>query len=104
MPLSVLPLCDESQGVAGPYWEDWKGKLYARAAGPEGLATNVVLQWFYPLQPGFFYDLDGDGRTTCLRAPRSRGSTGWPAVRRTARRSTSLTPFAAGRSADPANR
>ena len=61
MPLSVLPLCDESQGVAGPYWEDWKGKLYARAAGPEGLATNVVLQWFYPLQPGFFYDLDGDG-------------------------------------------
>jgi probable HAF family extracellular repeat protein len=60
-PLSILPLCTDSQGVSGPFWEDWQGRLYARAAGAFGEATNVVVQWSYPLQPGFFFDLNLDG-------------------------------------------
>ncbi len=61
-PLSILTLCDASQGVSGPYWEDYNGKLYARAAGYElDLTANIVARWWYPLQPTFFYDLDGNG-------------------------------------------
>ncbi|MCC7373458.1 MAG: tandem-95 repeat protein [Verrucomicrobiales bacterium] len=60
-PLSILPLCEESTGVDGPWWEDWKGTLYARAAGPNGGSAEVTVRWFYPLQSDFFYDLDQDG-------------------------------------------
>lgn len=59
-PLSRLQLAAESHGVSGPFWEDYASRLYARAAGTGGNDTNVVVRWFYPLQPGFYYDLDGD--------------------------------------------
>ncbi|MBI5384242.1 MAG: proprotein convertase P-domain-containing protein [Verrucomicrobia bacterium] len=55
MPLSVLPLCQDSGIVSGPGWEDVYGKIYARAAGRDGSDTNLVLRWYYPLQPGFYY-------------------------------------------------
>jgi len=61
VPLSVLPLCQDSHEVSGPYWEDYQGKIYARAAGQNGDTANVVVRWFYPLQPGFWYDVDADG-------------------------------------------
>ncbi|MDA1277125.1 MAG: DUF3466 family protein, partial [Verrucomicrobia bacterium] len=60
-PLSVLPLCEASLGVSGPYWENVRGKLYAKAAGPFGGTANIVTRYYYPLQPGFFYDLNKDG-------------------------------------------
>lgn len=60
-PLSLLSVCGDSRGVAGPWWEDWRGTLYARAGGAFGESTDIRIQWFYPLQPGFFYDLDLDG-------------------------------------------
>jgi probable HAF family extracellular repeat protein len=60
-PLSAFTLCPESHGTAGPHWEDYAGRLYARAAGAEGHTTTLRVRWFYPLQPGFFYDLDRDG-------------------------------------------
>jgi len=61
-PLSLLNLCPSSHGVSGPYWEDYNGKLYARAAGfGADLSAQVVARWWYPLQPSFFYDLDGNG-------------------------------------------
>ncbi len=71
LPLTALPLCPESRAVAGPWWEDYQGKIYARAAGPIGDTTNVVIQWFYRLQPGFWYDLNGNNTndlvdTTCI--------------------------------------
>ncbi len=61
LPLSVLTLCANSAGVSGPYWEDYHGKIYARAAGLEGGHTNIVVRWWYPLQPGFYYDFDRNG-------------------------------------------
>lgn len=60
-PMSRLPLCDASYGSAGPYWEDYRGIMYARAAGPLGTDTEIHVRWFYPLQPGFYFDLDRDG-------------------------------------------
>jgi len=59
--LLELQVCRESFGSGTSYWEDWKGAAYARSAG----TANIY--WFYPLQEGFFYDLDLDG--TADRAP-----------------------------------
>lgn len=61
MPLSVLPLSTNNYGVSGPYFLDCHNKIYARAAGLNGTDTNIVLRYFYPLQPDFFYDLNNDG-------------------------------------------
>lgn len=61
-PLSILSLCPASYGVSGPFWEDYNGKIYARAAGSDAsLRNEVVIRYYYPLQPGFFYDLDRNG-------------------------------------------
>jgi hypothetical protein len=70
-PLSLMTVCTDSGGISGPYYEDYNGKIYARAAGSGAAGTNVVVRWSYPLQPGFFYDLDQDGVqdvpvSTCL--------------------------------------
>jgi hypothetical protein len=48
-------VCDQSQGVAGPWYKDRTGTFWARAAGDAGGNTNVVLQWFYRAQDTFFF-------------------------------------------------
>ncbi len=58
LPLSLLPLSALSyqypaNSLVG--WEDYKGKFYARQAGPGGTHTNLVIRWFYPMQPGFYH-------------------------------------------------
>ena len=71
-PLSLLPLCGASnQAISGPWFKDYLGRLYARAAGPRGGVAEIVSRYWYPLQPEFFYDLNGDGQPeaapgTCL--------------------------------------
>lgn len=61
-PLTLLSLCQQSYGVSGPFWEDYNGKIYARAAGSDiNLNASIVLRYFYPLQPDFWYDFDLDG-------------------------------------------
>ncbi len=62
LPLSLLPLTRSSYVSQGDWFQDYNSKIYARAAGAEGGRTEFVLRWFYPLQPGFFYDLNGDGQ------------------------------------------
>ena len=62
LPLSLLPLTPNSYVSKGDWFQDYNSKVYARAAGPEGGRSEFVLRWFYPLQPGFFYDLNGDGQ------------------------------------------
>ena len=61
-PLSVFNLCSGSEVVSGPGWRDKNNKLYAIAAGAT-LNDPVVIttRYQYPLQPGFFYDLNRDG-------------------------------------------
>lgn len=61
-PLSLLPTCGASNTwISGPVHKDYVGRLYARAAGPGPGGTNIVTRFWYPLQPGFFYDLNRDG-------------------------------------------
>ena len=38
--------------------------LASRAAGPRGATADILARYWYPLQPDFFYDLDGDGKIT----------------------------------------
>src|SRR6185436_9973282 len=59
-PLWQLNLCRESYGVQGrgPWWKAHHGKFYARAAGTNGGPTDIVIRYFYPMLPGFWYDLD----------------------------------------------
>jgi hypothetical protein len=54
-PLSTLQLCPPSKGVSGPYWRDRKMSFWARAAGDDGGLARIVMRFFYPVQPGFFF-------------------------------------------------
>jgi hypothetical protein len=54
-PLSTLAVTPETEGVAGPYWRDRKLSFWARAAGVDGDPAEIVMRYFYPVQPGFFF-------------------------------------------------
>ncbi|MGJ8663660.1 MAG: hypothetical protein ACSHWU_08415, partial [Marinicella sp.] len=96
-PVRLLPSCGESRAVgqaAGeqpppPFFQDYKAQIWAKSAG------SGELLYFYPLQPGFFYDLDNndiqddinsdgfpDLDTTCVpwlaRLPEAEGGTANP--------------------------
>lgn len=60
-PLGFLGVCPDSHGVSGPWFEDVRDRLYARAAGLNGEAARIVARNFYPWREDFYYDLDGDG-------------------------------------------
>ncbi|MBL9135678.1 MAG: hypothetical protein JNK85_07415 [Verrucomicrobiales bacterium] len=57
--IAALPLQASNRAVAGPVFRDYRNQFYARAAGLDGGEADVVMQYFYPLQPDFFYDFDG---------------------------------------------
>jgi hypothetical protein len=62
-PLNYLRLSGHTNTwVEGPGFKDHEGRLYARAAGVGESGTNIVVRYWYPRQPGFFYDLDLDGQ------------------------------------------
>ena len=54
-PLSILPLCDESTAVSGPWWRDRKQEFWAKAAHNDGSnSSQIVMKYFYPTQNGFY--------------------------------------------------
>ncbi|QKK02869.1 MAG: hypothetical protein HND55_09570 [Pseudomonadota bacterium] len=62
-PLSLLPRCDETLAVGQaandpqpppPFFKDYKNGLWSKSAG-----DGSILFW-YPLQPGFAYDISND--------------------------------------------
>ncbi len=55
LPLNTLATCDESTGASGPYWRDRKKAFWARSAGDDGGPATIVMRYFYPVQPGFFF-------------------------------------------------
>src|SRR6185436_19421939 len=52
-PLPTLALTSETMGVSGPYFRDRKKFFWARAAGADGGSAEIVMRYFYPMQPGF---------------------------------------------------
>ena len=59
-PMTALPLASLSSCQSGPGWRDVKDKFYAKAAGSGLSNADISMLWYYPLQPGFWMDLDGD--------------------------------------------
>ena len=62
-PFTGWTICEESGIPEGPAfdpaqagWEDFTGQLWARAANID--IGNTILRYYYPLQPGFFFDFD----------------------------------------------
>ncbi|WP_099019480.1 hypothetical protein [Marinicella litoralis] len=61
-PVRLLPSCAESKAVgqaAGeqpppPFFQDYKAQIWAKSSG------SGELMYYYPLQPGFFFDLDNN--------------------------------------------
>jgi len=60
-PLSVLPQSPNTYAASGPAWQDVAGRFYALAGGEPSGQSAIVMRYFYPLQPGFWYDLNNDG-------------------------------------------
>jgi probable HAF family extracellular repeat protein len=56
--IASLPL-QASNRADGPVFRDYRNQFYAKAAGLDGGEADVVMQFFYPLQPDFFFDFDG---------------------------------------------
>ena len=54
-PLSLFQVSPQTAGVSGPYWRDRKQSFWARAGGNDGGAAEVVMRFFYPVQPGFHF-------------------------------------------------
>ncbi len=54
-PLNLLSLCGQTTNWSGPLWRDYKGKIYAYAAGPGLSHADAVIRYHYPLQPDFYY-------------------------------------------------
>jgi hypothetical protein len=54
-PLNTLAIAPQSTGVSGPYWRDRKLFFWAKAAGDDGGTAEIVMRYFYPVQPGFFF-------------------------------------------------
>ncbi|MBI2567735.1 MAG: hypothetical protein HYV63_11950 [Candidatus Schekmanbacteria bacterium] len=55
VPLSYLSACTETYASGDPKYIDHNGVAWAKAAGA------LTVNFYYPLQPGFYYDLNGDG-------------------------------------------
>ena len=45
----------QDRGILGPYFQDRKGYLWARAAGNDGGPADIMLHHYYPVQLGFYF-------------------------------------------------
>lgn len=64
LPLSTLPLCgDENRVIAGADYtiKDYKGVIWAKSAPSSPSPEDIQIEFYYPLQESFFYDLDLNG-------------------------------------------
>ncbi|MHC4742206.1 MAG: choice-of-anchor Q domain-containing protein, partial [Planctomycetota bacterium] len=57
----LMPRCngDSYPDLPGPWWADYNGDIWARCSTEQ--SEPGTIRWFYPLQPGYWYDLDDDG-------------------------------------------
>ena len=63
-PLSIFAGTAGTNGSGAAYFKDRKNQAWARSAG------GIVMRYFYPIQPDFWYDVNGDGvQDATLEAP-----------------------------------
>lgn len=55
-PVRLLGNCPQSDAKGRPAFKDYKNQVWARAAG------TMIGEYWYPLQPTFYYDRDGDNQ------------------------------------------
>jgi hypothetical protein len=61
-PLSLLTVCEETAIFSGNAFRDHRGKIHAvKGPTPGDPNPQVVIRYFYPLQPTFLYEADQDG-------------------------------------------
>lgn len=61
-PLGLFPVCGGTTNWAGQAFRDHRGKFYAaQGPTPENPYPQVRMHYFYPLQPDFYFDRNGDG-------------------------------------------
>jgi hypothetical protein len=57
-PLPSMTAVPETVGVSGPFFRDRKLSFWAKAAGDDGGSAEIVMRYFYPMQPGFYFPVD----------------------------------------------
>jgi hypothetical protein len=55
VPLTELGVASGTKCVSGPGWQDRKDSWWAKAAGDDGGKTNIVMQFYYRMQPTFCF-------------------------------------------------
>ncbi len=55
MPLAAWEGCLNTSCAGGPGWQDRKHDWWAKAAGDDGKATNIVMNFYYRMQDGFCF-------------------------------------------------
>lgn len=53
-PVRLLGTCAQSDATGKPAFKDYKNQVWAKSAG------TMIGEYWYPLQPGFYYDRDGN--------------------------------------------
>ena len=54
-PVRLLGNCPQNEATGTPAFKDYKNQVWAKSAG------TLVAEYWYPLQPTFFYDRDANG-------------------------------------------
>ncbi len=54
-PVRLLGNCPQNEATGTPAFEDYKSQVWAKSAG------TMVAEYWYPLQPVFYYDRDSNG-------------------------------------------
>ncbi len=59
-PVRLLGNCPQNEAAGKPAFKDYKDQVWAKSAG------TMVAEYWYPLQPTFYYDRDADGTADTL--------------------------------------
>jgi len=58
--MGAMPLCTSNYADANnipPAWQDRKKGWWAVSAGNDGGTSNIVMRFYYQMQPGFYFPL-----------------------------------------------
>jgi len=79
-PLSTLPNATPpgTAAVSGPFFQDRKGAFWSKAAGDDGSPADIVMQFYYEVQPGFSFPDASPAEGTPMPWLTGTGTTGTP--------------------------